>query len=77
MQPIEPSQESRLKRFFMEITIISKEQYETNLKRLEIGHEKIIEAGGFMKAPKHWIDEYQRLAEECLLYETDNDMLPI
>jgi len=56
---------------------MSKKQYGKIKERLELGEIMINLAGGFMKAPKRWTTEYQRLAEQALMYEIENNLLPL
>lgn len=56
---------------------MTKKEYEETKKRVEKGEKLIMEAGGFLKAPKEWVRGYQILAERMLIYETLNDLLPI
>ena len=51
-------------------------EYKALLLRIKKGEEEIKKRGGSMHAPKLWVDEYQRLAEEQLMYEIENDLLP-
>lgn len=53
------------------------DQYQLIKQRLEKGEAAIKDAGGFLKAPKHWVKEFQRIAELALMYEIENNLLPI
>ena len=51
-------------------------EYETILGRVKKGERLIMEQGGFLEAPKQLTDLYQTLAEQCLEYEVEHDMIP-
>ncbi len=56
---------------------MTEELYKQLKEWLVKNEAKIVEKGGFLKAPRAWVEKYQEVAEQCLKYETDNDLLPI
>lgn len=59
------------------MVINTEQEYNEAKERLEKG-EKMIEAeGGFLNAPPKWVKGFQVIAEACLIYETENNLLPI
>lgn len=53
----------------------NEQEYQEGKARMGNGYEMILEKGGFFKAPELWSEEFQALAEGCLRYEIEHDMI--
>jgi hypothetical protein len=60
--------------FFMGIT---EQQYNDNKLRLIKADEIILQTGVFCDAPRSWLDEYNKIANQQLEYEIEHDLLKV
>lgn len=55
---------------------MTREKYKEIQRRVKNAERIIKNHGGFLKVPKSWIDKYQKMVEEMLIYEIEHDLLP-
>ena len=61
----------------MKFIILSEKEYRNVQERLVKGEKFINENGGFNDASRKYVNFYNVLAEACLIYEIDNNLLTI